>query len=66
MIIYRTPEEIELIRQAALVVSRTLGEIAKEIQPGVTPLHLDKIAEEYIRDQGAIPGFLGLYDFQKV
>lgn len=63
MIIYKTAEEIELMREAAQVVSRTLGEIAKVIKPGVTGLQLDKLAEEYIRDQGAIPGFLGLYDF---
>ncbi|MFK8044527.1 MAG: type I methionyl aminopeptidase [Crocinitomicaceae bacterium] len=63
MIIYKTEEEIELMRQAAQVVSRTLGEIAKVIGPGVTGLELDKLAEEYIRDQGAVPGFLGLYDF---
>ena len=63
MIIYKTREEIELMREAAQVVSRTLGVVAEKIGPGVTPLELDKIAEEYIRDQGAIPGFLGLYDF---
>lgn len=62
-IIYKTPQEIEIMREAAQVVSRTLGVIAKEIKPGVTPLHLDKIAEEYIRSQNAVPGFLGLYDF---
>lgn len=63
MIIYKTAEEIELMREAAQVVSRTLGVVAEKIEPGVTPLELDKLAEEYIRDQGAIPGFLGLYDF---
>ena len=63
MIVVKTKEEIELMREAALVVSKTLGEVAKAIQPGVTSLQLDKIAEECIRDQGAIPGFLGLYDF---
>ena len=63
MIIVKTKEEIELMRESALVVSKTLGEIAKEVKPGVTTLQLDKIAEECIRDQGAIPGFLGLYDF---
>lgn len=63
MIIYKTEEEIELMRQAALVVSKTLGEIAKVIKPGVTGLELDKLAEEHIRDMGAVPGFLGLYDF---
>jgi methionyl aminopeptidase len=63
MIKYKTLEEIELMRKAALVVSRTLGEIAKLIKPGVTGLELDKVAEECIRDHGAIPGFLGQYDF---
>ena len=63
MIITKTREEIELMRESALIVSKTLGILAKEIKPGVTTLHLDKIAEEYIRDHGAIPGFLGLYDF---
>jgi methionyl aminopeptidase len=63
MIIYKTPAEIEIMREAAQIVSRTLGLIASEVKPGVTPLYLDKIAEEYIRSQNAIPGFLGLYDF---
>ena len=63
MIKIKTREEIELMRESALIVSKTLGEIAKAIKPGVTTLQLDKIAEEYIRDHGAIPGFLGLYDF---
>tara|TARA_B100000767_G_C19694723_1_gene505608 strand:- start:417 stop:1235 length:819 start_codon:yes stop_codon:yes gene_type:complete len=63
MIITKTKEEIELMRESALVVSKTLGILAKEVKPGVTTLYLDKLAEEYIRDQGAIPGFLGLYDF---
>jgi len=63
MIVVKTKEEIELMRESALVVSKTLGEIAKAVKPGVSTLQLDKIAEECIRDQGAIPGFLGLYDF---
>lgn len=63
MIIYKTPEEIEIMREAAQIVSRALGKIAERIEPGVTPLELDAIAEEYIRSQDAIPGFLGLYDF---
>lgn len=62
-IIQKTKEEIELMREAALVVSRTLGMLAGEVKPGVTTLYLDKLAEEYIRSQDAIPGFLGLYDF---
>ena len=63
MIKVKTTEEIEIMRESALVVSRTLGILAKEVKPGVTTLFLDKIAEEYIRSQDAIPGFLGLYDF---
>jgi len=62
MIISKTREEIELMRQSALVVSKTLGMLAKEVKPGVTTNHLDKLAEDFIRAQGAIPGFLGLYD----
>lgn len=63
MIIPKTKEEIELMRESALVVSKTLGMLAKEVKPGVTTLQLDAMAEEFIREQGAIPGFLGLYDF---
>lgn len=59
MIHYKTSEEIELMRLSAQIVSRTLGLIAEKIGPGVTSLQLDKLAEEYIRDQGAVPGFLG-------
>ena len=51
------------MRKAAQIVSRTLGKIAEKIGPGVTPLELDALAEDYIRSQNAIPGFLGLYDF---
>ncbi|MEM0932941.1 MAG: type I methionyl aminopeptidase [Bacteroidota bacterium] len=63
MIKIKTPEEIELMRESALVVSRTLGMLASEIKPGANPLHLDKLAEDFIREQGAEPGFLGMYDF---
>ena len=45
MIIVKTKEEIELMRESALVVSRTLGMLAKEVKPGVTTLMLDKLAE---------------------
>jgi len=62
-IIYKTDEEIELIRESSLLVGKTLAEIAKLIKPGVTTLELDKMAEEFIRDNGAVPGFLGMYDF---
>lgn len=63
MIVVKSREEIELMRESALVVSKTLGMLAKEVKPGVTTLQLDKMAEDFIRDQGAVPGFLGLYDF---
>jgi len=59
MLVYKTEEEIEIIRQNNLLVSKTLAEVAKLIKPGVTTLELDKRAEEYIRDNGAVPGFLG-------
>ena len=62
-IILKSKDEIELIRESSLLVSKTLGMLAKEIKPGVTSLELDKKAEEYIRDNKAEPGFLGLYDF---
>tara|TARA_B100001029_G_C15008841_1_gene422873 strand:- start:126 stop:893 length:768 start_codon:yes stop_codon:yes gene_type:complete len=63
MIVYKSTEQIELIRESALLVSKTLGELKKYIFPGAIPLELDKIAETFIRDHGAVPGFLGMYDF---
>jgi len=59
MIYLKTDEEIELMRAANLLVSDTLAEVAKNIVPGVTTLYLDKMAETFIRDHGAIPTFLG-------
>jgi len=61
MIIYKTAAEIEIMREAAQVVSRTLGKVAEAIAIGVTPKYLDQLAEDYIRSQKSIPGFLGLY-----
>lgn len=58
-IFLKTEDEIELMRRANLLVSRTLGELAKHIKPGVTTLQLDKIADSFIRDNGAIPTFKG-------
>jgi methionyl aminopeptidase len=60
-IYYKTDEEIELLRQSSLLVGKTLAEVAKLIQPGVTTQSLDKMAEEFILDNGAKPGFKGLY-----
>ena len=58
-IFLKTEDEIELMRQANQLVGRTLGELAKHIKPGITTLQLDKIADEFIRDNGAIPTFKG-------
>ena len=63
MIIPKTREQIELMRESALLVSKTLGIIAPEMVPGVTTIKIDKLAEEFIRDNGGIPGFKGLYGF---
>jgi len=63
MIKIKTAAEIELMRESALIVSKTLGMLAKEVKPGVSTLTLDALAESFIRDHGAVPGFLGLYDF---
>ena len=57
MIDYKTEEEIEVQRKSSLLVGKTLAEVAKLIEPGVTTLMLDKVAEEFIRDNNAIPGF---------
>ena len=63
MIQHKSREEIELMRESALLVSKTLGLLAEHVKPGISPLELDKMAEEFIRDHDAVPGFLGLYDF---
>jgi methionyl aminopeptidase len=63
MIKLKSREEIDLIKDSAQLVSKTLGMLAAEIRPGVNTLYLDKLAESYIRDHQAEPGFLGLYGF---
>ncbi len=63
MIHIKTEEEIELLRESSLLVGKTLAEVAKRIQPGVETIVLDKIAEEFIRDHGAEPGFKGYNGF---
>lgn len=59
MLLSKTDEEVELLRQNGDLVSRTLAEVAKHIKPGITTKKLDQIAEEFIRSNGAVPGFLG-------
>ncbi len=63
MIYLKTPEEIEQMRTATDLVSRTLGEVARWIAPGVTTLKLDAIAREFIRDNGGKPACLGYEGF---
>lgn len=63
MISYKTTEEIEKLRASNLLVSATLAELAKHIKPGVSTGKLDSIAEEFIRDHKAVPGFLGYSGF---
>ena len=65
MIYLKTDEEIELLRISNQIVAKTLAEIAKVIKPGVSTADLDKIAEEYIRDNGGVPGFLGYHGYPK-
>ena len=59
MIFLKTDDEIELLRQSNLLVGKTLAEVAKMIKPGVTTKELDRVAEEFIRDHGAVPTFKG-------
>lgn len=60
---YKTDEEVELIRKSSLLVGKTLAECAKLIKPGVKTTDLDKVAEAFIRDHGAEPGFKGYGGF---
>lgn len=60
---YKTEEDIIQLRETADMLSRMLGEIAKEIKPGVQTISLDKLAYTYIKDHGAEPAFLGYHDF---
>ena len=63
MIYLKTPEEIQKMREAADLVSRTMGEVARWIQPGVTTRKLDTIAREFIHDNGGKPACLGYEGF---
>ncbi len=65
MVNIRTAEEIELLRQSNLLVSKTLAAVTEFIKPGVTTEYLDKKAEEYIRNNGGVPGFLGYNKYPK-
>jgi methionyl aminopeptidase len=61
--VLKSAAEIEILRENAIIVSKTLAEVAKNIEPGVKTIALDRIAEEFIRSQGAVPGFKGYRGF---
>ena len=61
--IVKSANEIELLRQSSLLVGKTLAEVAKIMRPGLKTIEMDKIAEEFIRDNGAVPGFKGYGGF---
>ena len=63
MIYYKSQKEIDLIRESSLLVAKTHTVLSEMIKPGVTTLHLDKVAEEFIRDNGGIPAFKGYNGF---
>lgn len=65
MIVLKTADEIELMALASKIVAGAHQVLKKEVKPGVTTLHLDKIAEEYIRDHGGIPAFKGYRNYPK-
>ena len=63
MIHVKTNAEVELMRESALLVSATLAEVASMLRPGVTTMEVDRLAEAYIRDHGAVPSFKNLYGY---
>ena len=63
MLYLKTDEEIGLLRESNILVSRTLGEIAALVKPGITTLYLDNVAETFIRDNRGIPAFKGYGGF---
>ncbi len=63
MIYYKTNEEVELLRKSNLLVSNTIATLARELKPGITTLHLDKLAFEFIQDHGGKPAFKGYKGF---
>ena len=65
MIFLKSDEEIEFLRISNQIVAKTLAELAKVIKPGISTGELDKIADEFIRDNGAVPGFLGYSGYPK-
>ena len=60
---FKTDEEIELIRESALLVSKTLAEVGRLVKPGVKTIELDRVAEAFIRDHKGVPAFLNYNGF---
>ncbi|QXV60016.1 type I methionyl aminopeptidase [Amycolatopsis sp. TNS106] len=63
MIEIKTPGELQAMRAAGLVVWRTLTAVRQLAKPGVTTADLDELAEQTIRDAGAVPSFKGYHGF---
>ncbi len=63
MIIYKTADQAELIRQSCTIVNEAIAETAKMLKPGVTTIQLNDRAEEYIRDHGATPSFKNYHGY---
>ena len=65
MIFYKTPEEIDLMKESAQILGKAHAEVAKLIKPGVKTETLDEVAESYILDHGGVPSFKGYNGFPK-
>ena len=63
MMICKTDEEVEMMRQSALLVSKTLTEVAKILKPGITTLSIDEMIGQFIRDHNAVPSFLNYHGY---
>ncbi|MER3470817.1 MAG: type I methionyl aminopeptidase [Chitinophagaceae bacterium] len=63
MIYYKSEAEIELMRQSALLVSKTVSEVAKLLRPGITTISIDKFIGDYLKDHGAVPSFLNYHGY---
>jgi methionyl aminopeptidase len=63
MIIYKTEAEVALMKEAAVLVSKTLAEVAKVLKPGLTTMQLDKLCADFVRDHHAIPSFLNYHKY---
>lgn len=65
MIEYKSTKEIELIRESGRITGRTLELLERSVRPGMTTLELDRLAEDFIRSNGAVPAFKGYKGFPR-